>query len=96
MKRKCRTMSHQVRIPTATCCKNQFEWHCLSHVPNISQHFPTCPNYLGLGMAAEQEEIAVVGLGSEDYGGVIDHSFSQQLLAKHEGLMVICTGFNDD
>mmetsp|Transcript_16838 Transcript_16838/g.35196 ORF Transcript_16838/g.35196 Transcript_16838/m.35196 type:complete len:269 (+) Transcript_16838:345-1151(+) len=33
-----------------------------------------------LGMAAEQEEIAVVGLGSEDYGGVIDHSFSQQLL----------------
>ena len=47
-------------------------------------------------MAAEQEEIAVVGLGSEDYGGVIDHSFSQQLLAKHEGLMVICTGFNDD
>lgn len=52
--------------------------------------------HLGLGMAAEQEEIAVVGLGSEDYGGVIDHSFSQQLLAKHEGLMVICTGFNDD
>jgi hypothetical protein len=47
-------------------------------------------------MAAEQEEIAVVGLGSEDYGGVIDHSFSQQLLAKHEGFMVICTGFNDD
>ena len=76
-------MSHHVAPGTHPnsyhmCCKNQFEWQCISQVTD----------YLGgLGMAAEQEEIAVVGLGSEDYGGVIDHSFSQQLLAKHEGLM---------
>lgn len=94
MKRKCRTTSHQAsqQQHAARISLNGTAFHMFPTFPNMSQ----LSGHLGLGMAAEQEEIAVVGLGSEDYGGVIDHSFSQQLLAKHEGLMVICTGFNDD